>query len=163
VVGFSLSALLFIHRMSHSVQVEGVGVPPQDDSSDDDRESARTAIYHQVSGRNVVIYRITGAFFFGAAAAVAAALDRIAERPGFFVLDFEGVAVMDSTAATTINAFVRKQRARGARVFIAGASDAVRQELVTHGAGEPEIRFLADVTTALRECRADDEAQTSLT
>jgi SulP family sulfate permease len=145
VVGFALSALLFIHRMSSAVGVEGVDV---------ERDAEAGAEAYE-AGRDTVVYRITGAFFFGAAASVAAALDRIAERPRWFVLDFSGVPVIDSTAATTVESFVRKQRTRGAEVFVVGASRPVRTELLTHGVREPEVRFRADVKAALQE-RTDD-------
>jgi SulP family sulfate permease len=141
IVGFALSALLFIHRMSSAVGVEGVDV-------ERDAEAGAAAFD---AGRDTVVYRITGAFFFGAAASVAAALDRIADRPRWFVLDFSGVPVIDSTAATTIEAFVRKQRGRGAHVFIVGASVPVRRELLTHGLHEPEVHYRADVPAALAE------------
>ncbi len=103
--------------------------------------------------RDTVVFRISGAFFFGAAATVAAALDRIAERPRNYVLDFAAVAMIDSTAATTVAGFVRKQRRRQARVFITGASPTVRRELLAHEVGEPEVDFRTDVAAALQECR----------
>jgi sulfate permease, SulP family len=156
VVGFALSALLFIHRMSHSVEVEGI--LPQEDRAGDEQESERAAEAAVAAGRDTIVYRITGAFFFGAAASVAAALERIADRPRNFVLDFTQVPVIDSTAATTIEGFVRKQHARGARVFVTGASRHVRQELLTHGVREPVVQFRSDVGTALQECRGTKEA-----
>ncbi|MEO7773212.1 MAG: SulP family inorganic anion transporter [Steroidobacteraceae bacterium] len=154
IVGFALSALLFIHRMAHSVEVEGVPVLPQEDGAADIIDSECAAQSYEAAGRDTLVYRITGAFFFGAAASVAAALDRIAERPRNFVLDFAGVRVIDSTAATTIASFARKQRARDARVFVAGASRHVRQELLAHGVREPEVHFRTDVTAAISECNS---------
>ncbi|MEO8308347.1 MAG: SulP family inorganic anion transporter [Pseudomonadota bacterium] len=143
VVGFSLSALLFLHRMSQSVQVD------RPDAFGSDGEGAG----EDPVDRDTVVLRISGAFFFGAAATVAAALDRIAERPRNYVLDFAAVAMIDSTAATTVAGFVRKKRQRLARVFITGASPTVRAELLAHGVAEPEVNFLADVAAALQECR----------
>ena len=64
--------------------------------------------------RDVVVYRISGAFFFGAAAAVGAALDRIGEHPKAYVIDVSAVPVLDSTAAATIEGFARKARRHGA-------------------------------------------------
>jgi SulP family sulfate permease len=148
VVGFSLAALLFIHRMSNAVEVEGAPLPKDEVPRDDAGTREDAATYDQ-AGRDTVVYRITGAFFFGAAATVGAALDRIGDRPRFFVLDFSRVPVIDSTAATTIHGFVRKKRARGARVIVAGASRHVRQELLTHGVREPEVLFRPDVASAL--------------
>ena len=137
VVGFALSALLFLHRMSQSVQVDQPDALGSADGEGGDEDPV---------DRDTVVFRISGAFFFGAAATVAAALDRIAERPRNYVLDFAAVAMIDSTAATTVAAFVRKQRRRQARVFITGASPTVRGELLAHEVGEPEVDFL-------RRCR----------
>jgi SulP family sulfate permease len=156
VVGFSLAALLFIHRMSNAIEVEGAPLP-KDEVPRDDAGTQRDAATYDQAGRDTVVYRITGAFFFGAAATVGAALDRIGDRPRYFVLDFSRVPVIDSTAATTIHGFVRKKRARGAQVIVAGASRHVRQELLTHGVCEPEVKFRPDVETALA-ARYEDEA-----
>jgi SulP family sulfate permease len=146
VVGFALSALLFLHRMSQSVQVDqpdAFGAADGEGGNEDPVD------------RDTVVFRISGAFFFGAAATVAAALDRIAERPRNYVLDFAAVAMIDSTAATTVAGFVRKQRRRQARVFISGASPTVRLELLAHEVGEPEVEFRTDVAAALQACRSD--------
>ena len=71
---------------------------------------------------DVVVYRISGAFFFGAAAGVGAALDRIGERPKAYVIDLSAVPMLDSTGAATIEAFARKAHRQGAAVYISGAA-----------------------------------------
>ena len=48
---------------------------------------------------DVAVYRISGAFFFGATAAVSGVLDRIGAHPKTFILDFAEVPLVDSTAA----------------------------------------------------------------
>ena len=70
---------------------------------------------------DVVVYHITGAFFFGAAAAVGAAFDRIAEHRRAYVIDFSAVPIIDRTAAATIDGFVRKAHRHGAAVYITRA------------------------------------------
>ena len=52
---------------------------------------------------DVLVYRITGAFFFGAASAVGTVLDRIADRRKAFVVDFAAVPFLDSTAANAMS------------------------------------------------------------
>ncbi|MGC4029398.1 MAG: SulP family inorganic anion transporter [Steroidobacteraceae bacterium] len=137
VVGFALAALLFLHRMSQSVQVDDMSESPQ---------AARV-------GRDTVICRISGAFFFGAAASVAAALDRIAERPRNYVLDFSAVGIVDSTAAATVAGFARRMHGHGVQVFVAGASPPVRRELLQHGVREPQVAYRENVEAVLAECR----------
>ena len=111
---------------------------------------------------DIIVYRISGAFFFGAAASVAAALDRIGEHPKAYVIDFSAVSVIDSTAAATIEGFARKARRHHALVYIAGALPAVRRTLLTHGVRRPEVRFAANVDDARAAAQAEmqsDEAR----
>jgi sulfate permease, SulP family len=108
---------------------------------------------------NVLVYRISGAFFFGAAASVAAALDRIGEHPKAYVIDFSAVPVIDSTAAATIEGFARKARRSQATVYIAGARPAVRRILLTHGARRPLVRFKAELEDALSSARQELDAR----
>src|SRR5690606_14445412 len=115
VVGFALGAMLFIGRMARSVEVE-VHAPPVSDDRADDANGERVA-YDPSEGADpdTVVYRISGAFFFGAAATVAAVLDRIADRRRNFILDCSAVPFLDSTAANVIEGAARKARQAGVR------------------------------------------------
>jgi SulP family sulfate permease len=152
-VGFGLGALLFLHRMAQAVEVERPGPMVEEDAADG--VNGRT-LYDAVlaTDPDVVVYRISGAFFFGAAAAVGAALDRIGEHPKAYVIDFSAVPVLDSTAAATINGFARKARRQGAALYVAGARPQIRRVLLTHGVRPPHVRFktkLADAVAAARK------------
>ena len=103
---------------------------------------------------DIVVYRISGAFFFGAAATVAAALDRIGEQPKAYVIDFSAVSVIDSTAVATIEGFARKARRHHAFVYVAGALPAVRRNLQTHGVRPPDVGFAANLDEAMAAARA---------
>ena len=155
IVGFSLSALLFVHRMSQAVDVQA-GMPS---TLEDLPDSARDATHGGYAGgravdRAIVTYRISGAFFFGAAASVAAALDRIASDPKAYVIDFSAVPIIDSTAATTIEGFVRKVTRNHVAVYVTGARPAVRRELLTHGVREPVVHFRETLELAVAEAHA---------
>ncbi|MDB5362124.1 MAG: sulfate transporter [Rhodospirillales bacterium] len=153
--GFGLGTLLFMHRMAQAVEVDRpspwVEADRADTSNGDDRAPYDRDL---ATDPDVVVYRISGAFFFGAAAAVGAALDRIGERPKAYVIDFSAVPVIDSTAAATIEGFARTARRKGAALFIAGARAPIRRVLLTHGVSPPHVRFetkLADAVTAAHE------------
>lgn len=135
--GFCISALLFLHSMAGSVEVDGPDLDPTASSDPD-----------------VVVCRIGGAFFFGAAAAVGMALDRLAERPRAYVLDLSAVAVLDSTAADTLHGFVRQAQERKAAVFVAGARPGIAQVLRAHGVCAPEVAFTATAAEAMAAGRA---------
>src|SRR5690606_14742575 len=68
VVGFLLGSVLFIHRMSKTTAIE-THAPFVVEDMADDAGGGRTP-YDGVTATdpNVVVYRISGAFFFGAAA-----------------------------------------------------------------------------------------------
>lgn len=154
-VGFGLGVLLFLHRMAQAVQVD------RPDTGNGDRRPYESAL---ATDRNVVVYKISGAFFFGAAAGVAAALDRIGEHPKAYVVDFSAVPVIDSTAAATIEGFARKARRQGATVTIAGARRPVLRALLIHGVRPPLVRFKADPAEALAAARRavrDSESTTA--
>ena len=98
-VGVVLGAFVFLHRMAESVEVQGHGQLIVDDEPDDysDTRAYDPAAF---SDRDIVVYRISGAFFFGATAAVSGVLERIG-LPRVFVLDFSDVPMVDSTGAKT--------------------------------------------------------------
>ncbi|HLJ72452.1 MAG TPA: sodium-independent anion transporter, partial [Roseiarcus sp.] len=59
---------------------------------------------------------------------------------------------------TTIAGFARKARRRGALVFIAGASGAVRRALLTHGVRPPDVRYRARLPDAFAAARRETAA-----
>ncbi|WP_040485659.1 SulP family inorganic anion transporter [Lutibaculum baratangense] len=155
-VGFALSTLLFLHRMSEEVEVENA--LRQDDVADATDASGRgrydTAL---ATDRDIAVVRISGAFFFGAAAKVAVALDRIQEHPKTYILDLSGVPLVDSTAASTVASFVRKARGRGAQVFVSGARPEARTLLDAHGVRPPSVTFATTTEEAVALAQAAAE------
>ena len=53
---------------------------------------------NQATNRDVMVYRISGAFFFGATARVLTVLERLGAAPRLLVLDFADVPLIDTTA-----------------------------------------------------------------
>ncbi|GAA0586305.1 SulP family inorganic anion transporter [Craurococcus roseus] len=154
-VGFGLGALLFLHRMSQAVEVEHERPVVEADKADTANGAERGPYDPAVAtDRDVVVYRISGAFFFGTAAAVSAVLDRLAEHPKAYVIDVSAVPVLDSTAATTIEGFVRKAHRAGAAVYIAGARPPIRRALLLHGVRPPRVRFRTGLAEAVEAARA---------
>jgi SulP family sulfate permease len=142
VVGFAIGALLFLHRMAQAVEVERSRALIEEDRADEVAGAAREPYDSGLAADpDVVVCRISGAFFFGAAAGVAAALDRIAEHPRAYVIDVAAVPFLDSTAAATVAGFVRKAHRQGARVYLTGAAPSTRRLLLAQGVRPPRVRF----------------------
>jgi SulP family sulfate permease len=152
VVGFSLGALLFIHRMSEAVELEA----HQPLAPEDQRDEGRPYDSGSASDPDLVVYRLSGAFFFGAASTVGATLDRIADQRRSFILDFSAVPLLDSTAANVIERIARKAEHAGIRFFVTGATPSVRRMLLTHGVRPPHVVFAATIEDATDELRQSE-------
>ncbi|HEY6632512.1 MAG TPA: SulP family inorganic anion transporter [Rhizobiaceae bacterium] len=155
VVGFALGSVLFIDRMSKAIAVETQGGFVQPDVADSTNGDRAAYDSTDATDPDTVVYRISGAFFFGSASTVAAVLDRIADQRKNFVLDCSAVPFLDSTAANVIEGAVRKARRAGVRFFIAGASPQVRRMLFAHGVRPPHVRYKSTVKTALRQIESE--------
>ncbi|MCO5130629.1 MAG: SulP family inorganic anion transporter [Xanthobacteraceae bacterium] len=152
-VGFALGAVLFINRMAEATGIE-TGVPLAVDDRADDADGARVPYDSGLAtDPDVVVYRITGAFFFGAASTVGAVLDNIAARHKAFVIDVGAVPLMDSTAANAIHRLAVKAKRQGVRLYITGASRAVRRVLLTHGVRPPLAKYRETIPRALEDVR----------
>ncbi|MQX35058.1 SulP family inorganic anion transporter [Roseospira navarrensis] len=160
VVGFALGALLFIHRMSRAVSVEA-HVPLVGEDRPDGHPAERTP-YRPREGTDpsIMVYRISGAFFFGAVATVSSVLDRIAAAHRVLVLDFSAVPFIDSSAANTIHGLARKAQRNGVAVYLAGASPGVRRDLLTHGVRQPLVHWSPSVEEALARLHAEGDRTT---
>lgn len=160
VIGFALGALLFIGRMARSVEVEAHVPPVTDDRADDENGGRFAYDLGSATDPDTVIYRISGAFFFGAAATVATVLDRIADQSKNFILDCSAVPFLDSTAANVIESTVHKAGRAGGRFIIAGASSQVRRTLISHGVKRPLVTYAASIRDA--RAQLDEKAETRL-
>ncbi|WP_187969682.1 SulP family inorganic anion transporter [Aquibium microcysteis] len=146
VVGFLLGAILFIDRMAKSVATEAHAPLVEEDVAD--AVGGKAYDPTMASDPDTVVYRISGAFFFGTAATVGAVLDRIADQRKNFILDCSAVPFLDSTAANVIEGAARKAHRAGVRFVVAGASPEVRRSLEGHGVRAPEVDYAVSVAEA---------------
>jgi sulfate permease, SulP family len=141
-VGVVMGALLFLHRMAEAVEIEAG--PPMDDVADDPRDRYDAG---RATDPDVMVYRISGAFFFGATARVLQVLERTGVRPRL-VLDFSDVPMIDTTAARSLVAFVSKLARGGTKVYFAAARPKVRRTLNQAGLKPPLVRYAASIAAA---------------
>jgi SulP family sulfate permease len=153
VVGFALGAVLFIRRVAGTAGIEAQAPPLNGDRSDN--AEPRTPYDPSLAtDEEVVVYRLSGAFFFGTASILNAVLDRIGDRHKALVIDFSAVPVVDSTAANAIAAIARKAGRHEVRVFVTGAAPAVRHALLAAGARRPQVRYRRHIEDAVGEARS---------
>lgn len=139
VAGFALGGLVFIKRMSDAARISPAADHPEDPHQGD-----------------LVVYRLSGPFFFGAAAQLGQALDRIADRPRHFVVDFSAVPMIDSSGARSFDMLARKVARMGGQLWFTGTSADLRRSLLAHGLREPKLRYLPDVDAVRAALAATD-------
>ena len=147
-VGIVLGALLFMHRMAEAIEIEtDLPVVDRDVADSAHAQPAFDPAYSH--DRDVLVYRLNGAFFFGAAGTVGAVFDRLGRMPKIFILDMAGVPFLDTTGANTLDVFAHKLERAGTTMIISGANPAVAASLAHFGLVEPRIEMSETVATAM--------------
>ncbi len=144
-VGVLLGAFLFMHRMAEAIDVEGARLVAEDSS--DSANGAKS--FEGLSNDDVMVYRISGAFFFGATARVNLVLDRVVHPPRVFVLDFSEVPFIDITASAALERFVQRLHKAGTQVIFAGVRPHVRRAFGLPGLRGRSVRYVSTVEKAL--------------
>ncbi|MEJ1995096.1 MAG: SulP family inorganic anion transporter [Limibacillus sp.] len=141
VVGFALGSVLFIHRMSKTTVVEAQRPMVEEDRSDSADGARAPYDERAATDPDLIVYRISGVLFFGAATSIGSVLDRIADTHRTLIVDFSAVPFLDSTAANTLVGLVRKASRGSVRVILTGTSKEVGDELQAHGLRPPLVEY----------------------
>ncbi|MET0867098.1 MAG: SulP family inorganic anion transporter [Pseudorhodoplanes sp.] len=153
-VGVLLGAFLFMHRMAEAIDVEGARLVAEDASDSANGQAS----YEGLSNDDVMVYRISGAFFFGATARVNLILDRVVHPPRVFILDFSEVPFIDITASATLERFVKRLHKAGTEVIFAGVRPQVRRAFGLPGLRGRSVRYVGTVEKALATAKAKQPA-----
>jgi SulP family sulfate permease len=136
--GVTLGAIVFMHRMASAVQV----------TTEAQTETGPEGQRRENDDKEIVVYRIAGPFFFGAASQVAQTLKRVGRAPRVYILDLSFVPMVDATAARELEGFVESARHAGAQVFLAGVLSPVLRTLLRAGFDRRMVRVFSDVAAA---------------
>jgi sulfate permease, SulP family len=152
-VGVVMGALLFLHRMAEAVEVDR-GLAQLEDVAD---STGSLGPYNpkQATDNDVIVYRISGAFFFGATPRVLTALERMGATPRLFILDFSDVPMIDMTAARSLVGFVKKIERAGSKVYFASVRPEVRRMLILNELKPPLVRYAASIAAVRKVYEAD--------
>lgn len=152
IVGFGLGAVLFIHRMSKTTAIETDRTFVAEDQVEGP-ESARTPYDASAVTGRYIVYRISGVFFFGAAASIGSVLERISDTHQALIIDFAAVPFLDSTAANMIEGLAHKSSRRGVKVVLTSATHTVLESLFAQGVKPPLVSYQPTIDIALRTLR----------
>ena len=110
-IGMVLAAVLFIKRVSETTQITAV------DETTETEGSQHSLIGREIP-RGVMVYRIFGSFFFGAADKLESALKRLKEEPDVLILRMRKVLAMDATGLNALEDLHDRLRARGKHLIL---------------------------------------------
>ena len=110
-IGMVLAAVLFIKRVSETSQITRVDEATETEGSQ-----------HSLVGRNipkgVMVFRIFGAFFFGAADKLEAALKRLKQEPDVLILRMRKVLAMDATGLNALENLYERLHRKGKHLIL---------------------------------------------
>ncbi|MCI0539436.1 MAG: sulfate permease [Verrucomicrobiales bacterium] len=110
-IGMVLAAVLFIKRSSETTQIMAV------DESTETEGSHHSLVGKEVP-KGVMVYRIFGAFFFGAADKLESALKRLKQEPEVLILRMRKVVAMDATGLNALEDLYERLRAKGKHLVL---------------------------------------------
>lgn len=110
-IGMVLAAVLFIKRSAETTQIMAV------DQSTETEGSQHSLVGKQVP-KGVMVYRIFGAFFFGAADKLESALKRLKEEPEVLILRMRKVIAMDATGLNALEDLYERLHRKGKHLVL---------------------------------------------
>ncbi len=110
-IGMVLAAILFIKRSSETTQIMAV------DESTETEGSHHSLIGKEVP-KGVMVYRMMGAFFFGAVDKLESMLKREKQEPEVLILRMRKVVAMDATGLNALEDLHHKLRRKGKHLVL---------------------------------------------
>jgi sulfate permease, SulP family len=111
--GMVLAAILFIKRVSDTTQITAVDETTETEGS-----------HHSLVGKEipngVLVYRIFGSFFFGAADKLESSLKRLKQEPDVLILRMRKVLAMDATGLNALEDLYERLRQNNKYLILSG-------------------------------------------
>jgi SulP family sulfate permease len=157
-VGVTLASLLFMMRMSRTVEIANDsrnGAPPSEEREDIHQRDALPP--------GVEVFRIDGPVFFGVVNELLDTLRRVGPAPKVIILRLRQVPLLDASGVTAIEEVVRQAASAGTQIIVSGvqAQPMAMLQRVSLGPADRRVIFSDDFPDALRLARAIVLAPTS--
>jgi SulP family sulfate permease len=110
-IGMVLAAFLFIRRVTETTQITSEGA--YDEDPGEDAAAGRAP-------KGVMVYRVFGAFLFGAADKLETALQRAQQEPAVLILRMRQVMAMDATGIEALADLATRLQKRGKHLLLCG-------------------------------------------
>ena len=110
-IGMVLAAILFIKRASETTEITAV------DESNETEGSHHSLVGREIP-KGVLVFRIFGALFFGAADKLESALKRLKQEPEVLILRMRKVVAMDATGLNALEDLHRRLTRKGKHLVL---------------------------------------------
>lgn len=130
--GVVVAALVFMYRMSESVEISS-GVRATDDDLDDAAARARDEQQRLRLPPGVEAYQIGGPLFFGAANRLDSLLDQFFEKPKVLILRMRLVPVIDASGVHALRKLAERCHREGIVLVVSGLQEQPNRVLVQMG------------------------------
>lgn len=125
-VGLMMAAALFVKRMEEITQIRLV-------TPSSETELGGDSIREKEVPEGVLVYRIEGPFFFGAAEKLEAALLRAASVPRLVIFRMRNVPAIDATGLRALEIMLEKFHRRGVQLVLSGVQPQPMKVLYNSG------------------------------
>ena len=151
-VGVTLASLVFMMRMSATVEI----VSDRQAGSDEDAEDGEDIRQRDGLPDGVEIFRIDGPIFFGVANELLDTLGRMGRAPKAVILRMRRVPMLDASGVTTIEEIVRQAASSGTAIILSGLQEQPRSMLARVGlaSGSSQVIVCEDFAAASRAAAA---------
>jgi SulP family sulfate permease len=112
-VGLTMAGALFVRRMEAITQIRLV-------TADSEMDVGGGSIRDKVIPEGVLVYRIEGPFFFGAAEKLEAALERYSTVPRIVIFRMRSVPAVDATGLHALEIMLEKFHRKGTQLILSG-------------------------------------------
>ena len=144
-VGVGVAVVLALRSVARSARIEQVALDPAD----------HTAEEHQLLSEHIVVYRIDGPLFFGAAHRLLLELPDIVDVE-VVILRMSRVSTLDATGAGVLADVITRLERRGIVVLLSGLAPGHESVLRSLGIAEALLaqdRIVTDTPTAIARAR----------
>ena len=150
--GVVVAALVFMYRMSESVEVSSGIRTFDDDLYRDGSNQLSEGEQRKLLPRGVEAYQVTGPLFFGAANRLDSLLDRLYETPKVFIVRMRLVPFIDASGVHAIKTLAERCQRKGLVLIISGLQDQPNRILASMQLQERpgELYFAHDFHAAVK-------------
>ncbi len=146
-VGFVLAILLFMKRMSDSVEISPLLYV----------KNGEDKLFHEEVGiysPHIVIFELNGPLFFASMHHLLSIMPNIKEGHRTLILRFRYVPIVDTAGLTRLKEFTREIAQRNMNFIISGAQPRVREKLINFGIIS-EQNLYTDLRSAVQEAEKE--------